>query len=474
MPEACALCELTNLQSIDLTQLPAHKSPTGKESESAAPEPAIEYSSKEVSPPDLLLQQLVRAYNVFLLHHGATLGVLFRKVERTKFCNMLDKYWTRFANNWDVLLHGSPAVDMYNGMKLAAGGELGMGVGEEEWGSGERLVLEDFVQKTDGLVDFMVSRFGEPSPLQDPKKASSSKEPVEASDLEPWIGSGQSPSASDGIVFSGVGAISRRSLRDLSHWIESIYCYGEHAYGVRDNPTADRRKRRRRNLRPPSTDTRSPDVNKSREPCAANTGSNLPPGIPPPIVKAAETSLDKASAAVETTNDPEANRPELLTSLGDTETWMKYLTLGYGTAWGARRGPSGDQTPAQEPSDAVETPEAPMRYVEPQPDIDSAAEKLKTQVQHENTGYFLIGLKGDMEEEDIDDENDGGAWNNRTLLRTVHVELTKEIGPETPGSDIIDTLAYEREMNLENVPQRRLSRIRPVVYIVSLGLSLFH
>ncbi len=152
------------------------------------------------------------------------------------------------------MLHGSPAVDIYNGMKLSAGGELGMGVGEEEWGSGERLVLEDFVHKTDDLVDFIVSRFGEPSPLQDHGQPTSLLASPNVSDLVPWIGSGRSPSASDGIIFSGVGAFRPQSLRHLSHWIESIYSYGDHAYGVRDNPTAGRRKRRHRNpkLTPPS------------------------------------------------------------------------------------------------------------------------------------------------------------------------------------------------------------------------------
>ena len=52
----------------------------------------------------------------------------------SSFCSILDKYWLRFASNWDVLLHASPAVDIYNGIKLAGAGELGVGVGEEEWG----------------------------------------------------------------------------------------------------------------------------------------------------------------------------------------------------------------------------------------------------------------------------------------------------------------------------------------------------
>ena len=42
-------------------------------------------------------------------------------------------------------MHGNPATSLYGGIKVAACGELGMGVGEEERGSGEREVLEGFV-----------------------------------------------------------------------------------------------------------------------------------------------------------------------------------------------------------------------------------------------------------------------------------------------------------------------------------------
>ncbi|KAF2441495.1 hypothetical protein P171DRAFT_434177 [Karstenula rhodostoma CBS 690.94] len=458
------------LASIDLTQLPAHHSDTANRD--SASQPSVEYSSREVSPPALLIQQLVRAHNIFLLHHGITLDAMLDKHDRPKFCNILEKYWSRFANNWDVLLHGSPAVGIYNGMKLAAGGELGMGVGEEEWGSGERLVLEDFVQKTEGLVDFMVSRFGEPAPLQDPKKHPESKHPVE--DTDPWIGSGRMPTAADGIVFSGVGAIARNSLRDLSHWIETIYSNGDHAYGVGENPTTDRRKRRRR-FQSSTTSSLDPAARTARlsnkpnrsipkvEPVPAP-----PPGIPPDLIQNVETSLHKASSAVDASEGETVRSQEpLLASLGDTETWMKYLTLGYGTAWGSKTPATVEKTPTQEQEQNVETatPEAPMRFVEPEPDIDHAAEKLKAQVQQENTGYFAIGLKGDLEGGDADDSDGEGDWNRRTLLRTVHVELNDENMPETPGSGDDGTPQFEKQLSLKNADTAGLRRLRPVIYV---------
>ncbi|CAO2658443.1 Nn.00g061660.m01.CDS01 [Neocucurbitaria sp. VM-36] len=460
------------LASIDLTQLPAANSTSRTELSSKTTQPAIEYSSREVSPPALLIQQLVRAQNIFLLHHGLSLEDMFSKHGRTKFCGILEKYWSRFAANWDVLLHGSPAVDMYGGMKLAAGGELGMGVGEEEWGSSERDVLEDFARRTDGLVDVMVSRFGEASPLQRAKSSTDAKT-FDATEVEPWLGSGKHVHAADGVVFSGLGAIGRKSLRDLSHWVESIYCHGEYAYGVKENPTTDRRRRRRRN---PKTDThvstvKASDATKRDRPSLATSrnDSSLPPGIPPPIVKAAENSLERASAAVKTANDRNGQEEEskpMLASLGDTETWMKYMTLGYGTAWGGKKTEEEPQPDAQQVAPKRSPSPEPMRYVEPAPDVDLAQEKLKLQIQQENDGYFVIGLRGDMLDVDVDDDNDEGNWNNRIPIRTIYAEVDRPEGSlMSPSVDSDQTPSYERDLSFRSKTNSKLPRLQPVVYV---------
>ena len=413
---------------------------------------------------------------------------MFAKHGRVKFCSILDKYWSRFASSWDALLHGSPAVDIYGGMKLAAGGELGMGVGEEEWGSSERDVLEDFARRTHGLVDVMVSRFGEASPLQQ-AKTSTDPRTLEVSELEPWVGAGRSVQAPDGVVFSGLGAVSRRSLRDLSHWVESIYCYGEYAYGVRDNPTSDRKKRRRRNLKPapeleePPPESPRPTRNERPRLATSNQGSALPPGIPPPIVRAAESSLDKAAAAVDNTksgtDSSTSESKSMLSSLGDAETWTKYMTLGYGTAWGGGKkttdssqaaSPAPESEPAPAPArQRTPSPEA-MRYVEPAPDVDPAEEKMKLQIRLENDGYFLVGLKGDMQDLDVDDENGEGNWNNRIPLRTIHVEIDRKAASlmTVTDGDSDETPSYEKMLNMQSTSTNKLSRLRPVVYIVSL------
>lgn len=395
---------------------------------------------------------------------------MFAKHKREKFCSIMDKYWSRFATHWDVLLHGSPAVDIYGGMKLAAGGELGMGVGEEDWGSSERDVLEDFAKRTEGLVDVMVSRFGEASPLQLAKSSADPKH-LHKTEAEPWVGGGRNVEAADGVVFSGLGAVSRSSLRDLSHWTETIYSLGDQAYGVRDNPTSNRRTRKRRNLKPPSSpSSKAPQKdNKDRSQIAASDLANgLPPGIPPPIVKAAESALDKASANVDKGDKTSSqDQKPLLASLGDTETWVKYMTLGYGTAWGGKRTTEEqpDTTQPDEPERAP-SPEA-MRYIEPEPDVDLVEEKLKQQIRQENDGYFVIGLKGDMDEAEVDDENDDD-WNHRIPLRTVYVEVTqRDDASLSPSGDSDEVPSYEMELRSRYTGDRELSRLRPVIYVVS-------
>ncbi|KAH0282587.1 hypothetical protein KCU84_g18659, partial [Aureobasidium melanogenum] len=99
------------LASIDLTRLPS----SNKEHE-------YEYSSREVSPAPLLLQQVLTAHRIFTLHHGPSLSDMYVKLTKDKFSAMLDRFWTRFCRNWDVLLHGNPAIDIFGGLKLAAGG----------------------------------------------------------------------------------------------------------------------------------------------------------------------------------------------------------------------------------------------------------------------------------------------------------------------------------------------------------------
>lgn len=229
-------------------------------------------------------------------------------------------------------------------------------------------------------------------------------------------------------------------------------------------------------MKPSASGRSSPEAKKAgSQPKTDDTTPKLDPDllpIPPPIVAAAESSLDKASAAVDTADKTDIKSLPAMASLGDAETWMKYLTLGYGSAWGGKKAQSDEPTPTEGiATERGPSPEVSMRYVEPKPDVDHAEEKLKTQIQHENNGYFIIGLKGNMEEDDFDDENDEGSWNNRIPLRTVYVELSGDQPAETPGTEGDDIPSYEKELILNSsLVSSRLTRLRPVIYVVSVGL----
>lgn len=443
-----------------------------------------------------MLQHLLRAHSIFLLHHTPSLSDLYARLPRTSFCTLLDRFWTRFIWDWDVLLHGNPAVDVYNGIKLAGGGELGIGVGEEEWGSGEREVLEDFIARTEGLVDLIVSRFGD-APEEPPMTAAGQKSnSVPRHQQRPWLATDLDPRPSDGVLFSGVGAISRRSLATVSQWMADIYKYGEDAYGVGENPTARPRgkkqklSRRTAQFSNPSEgrksirgSVKSPSRSRSLFLIQNGSGAEDPaPGIPPPLVKIVEQSLENASAKVSTRELSRSPTKEQQGSGGQkqdapllgTDSMMKYLSLGYGSTWTlnpkglsknepkpvSRRvselRPHGDK-PKEEASDSglSNEPEPPrLDVIEPTPEVSDNEDTAFVQRLEESIGRFLIGLSGDLENQDlIDDKSDEGP---RIVLRTLTVDMHQHSAlkredsmPSAPSSSMKETSSASTEKQLQ-------------------------
>lgn len=455
----------------------------------------------------------------------------------------MERFWIRFARSWDVLLHGNPAADIFSGLKVSSGGELGFGVGEEEWGSGERDVLEDLTRRTEGLVDLVVSRFGEPAP-NDTQQAA-----VLESEALPWMGSGREPTASDGVIFGGVGAIERTSLRDVSLWMRQIYTNGDYAYGIRDNPQRERRKRRRPNP-PLSTRAANGTVDKGRSasgdrdktnmrikvqqdeaakrrPANRSEESDRPrdarigmharsashdhvstpddtatpqtdtshTNIPPPMVSAVEQALDKATQEADRDAEQEANQAQLVnedeatSTLGIPDQYMKYLTFGLSTLAKPapkKRPPDSRKAsattsikPTQTENNATsyasfvyEDDEGPptMTQLQPMPDGESLKSKIAMQKRLERQGYFLVGLKGDLNTPPADEDaeaTDGSFGNDdgsRIVLRTVQVKVAPKLVDKEDDVEQVQGRPPLPRSSSQSEASQGYQRFRAIIY----------
>ncbi|KAE8388549.1 hypothetical protein BDV23DRAFT_173833 [Aspergillus alliaceus] len=335
------------LSSIDLTRLPTDPSNGSSSQRNASETPSFYYSSREMCPSHLLIQQLRRAHSIFLLHHDITLDALYQRVGRSTLCALLENFWLQFAWKWDVLLSGNPAVDVYNGIKLSAGGELGVGVGEEEWGSGEREVFEDFVARTDGLVDLVVSRFGDAYTAGEDATAANLSADLTGDDDDEgqWLGSNTYPQPSDGVIFSGVGTLSRSSVVRISQWMEWIYRYGFDTYGVGEDPTSPRRRKRRRRRGRSVKEANVMSQGREHSP-REDMDRSFSPGIPRPLVMGASQPSQPQPGSVRASPHSSGESSPARSDKGTdwvgftAGTFVKYLTLGYGSPWSMSKTPS--------------------------------------------------------------------------------------------------------------------------------------
>ncbi|KAL7809211.1 hypothetical protein V8C44DRAFT_334810 [Trichoderma aethiopicum] len=411
------------LASIDLNKVPLPPRLPTKTGEQQ--EERYEYSSREMKPSTLLLTDLLRAHSIFLLHHGSSLSALFVRYRRVKFIALLSRYWDLFLSTWNVMLHGNPARDMFGGINLAASGELGVGVGEEDRGSGEREVLEGLVSRVEGLVDLVVSRFGPDDPETDSGKSNKARG-------EPWLGTGREPSVEDGAIFLGTGALSRKSLRDVAHWMEDLYTWGEHAYGVIESPTSTRRARGKKSISKAANPTES-------QPSKADAATE-------PAREAGETTGAAQDSQPKKEGDESSDAtPEL--EAGRLDKMVSYLTLGYGSYW-SFPGSGGNSSDA-----AVQQPAAGDKS-HARNASESHAKSPKLPSSLESSGHFLIGLKGDIEEDSpavndadtpvgSDDADEEDENNSRTVLRTLHVELESHAAEDRPASTVTRDFGHE-------------------------------
>ncbi|KAI1756043.1 hypothetical protein F4782DRAFT_484597 [Xylaria castorea] len=417
------------LASIDLTKIPLPPrigSPTPSKTDEQPDN--VEYSSRELKPSTLLMRDLIRAHSVFLLHHASSLSALFVKSRRSNFIKILSRFWDLFISTWDVILHGNPASNVFRSIKIAACGELGVGVGEENRGSGEREVLEGFVGRVEGLTDLVVSRFGSSESASEVEPAKDEKADTLSAQ---WLETGEEPGAEDGAVFLGVGALSRKSLRDITYWMEDIYTWGENAYGVKDSPTSTRQTRRRRKSVPIMT---------------YGSGSRPQPsdGTTPP-----GHGLSTRDAAPQEPNRPEPTesaQDEGTADEGGMNKFMSYLKMGYGTHWSLGSSEEGAHSSTSTK------------------DVEPAKASEPTSHKPPDAGNYLIGLLGDMEESNADegergsqsgDEVEPSECNSRILLRTLTVEL--DGGERTEAQQVEDLGSHSTELTLTKFGNKDLT-----------------
>ncbi|OAA51384.1 hypothetical protein BBO_01331 [Beauveria brongniartii RCEF 3172] len=413
------------LASIDLNKTPLPPRLLTKNSEPQ--EEKYDYNTKEMKPAALVLRDLQRAHRIFLMHHDISLSSLFLRLPRHRFVAVLSRYWDLYLSTWSVSLHGNPARDIYQGINIAASGELGVGVGEEERGSGEREVLEGLVGRTEGLVDVMVSKFGIEGDDETGSKVKAAA---------PWLGSGREPSTDDGAIFLGTGALSRKSLRDVTHWMEDLFTWGEHAYGVIESPISTR-KARPKKTNPQIDAPKTSEANDLSEtkPEVLSTQSNestiktLKTRKSDPAPNTAGSTT--ASEPTEGGKDDKVSEPHSTGAEdGKLDKMVSYLKLGYGQYWtipgvSGLSGPSAEQAADQkkQPSSKEAEPAPPKRPPMPKPSPSQEA-----------AGHYLIGLKGEIEEahgrggDDASSDESETEHDSRTVLRTIYVELEDNEG----------------------------------------------
>ena len=345
-------------------------------------------------------------------------------------------------------------------------------MGEEAWGSGEREVLEGFVDRTEGLVDILVSRFGNaPGDVEDGScrdiQANASRTVDTTSS---WLGSRTCPGSSDGVIFSGTGALDRSSLKSVSAWMEWLYKYGESAYGVRDNPhSAPRRKRKKKQATEadPTTsktsaesrghdqerqDSRSQSTGPYTQHQTSSSSAYRNFAIPPPIVGAAAVSPTTLSSTLDShKKDRSLERKKSTPPVENTEAFpgadsiVKYMTLGiYGSSWGIAAGRPTINRQISKDSSADDGPGTQkltvLRELDPRPVSKSYDDPLSISAQDVIQGAFLIGLRGDLENDGMTEDEDSNTetgtereqrtassnWNRRVSIRTLYVSRVRK------------------------------------------------
>jgi hypothetical protein len=242
---------------------------------------------------------------------------------------------------------------------------------------------------------------------------------------------GEEVGAEDGALFLGVGALSRRSLRAVTWWMEDIYTWGENAYRVVDGAagSGSRGKKRKGDGKKMGADQTSPAAD-DKVGQARGKSKSKSPG-PPSSAARGDASAEIGAAG------------------GGMDNMLSYLKLGYGTYWSLGMSGAATNSDADDGS--------------PKPTNTATKENTspRSSKRESNAGRFLVGL---AEEDNAPEQPDSPSQTNAGKSRTVTVELVARVGqrPE-PGPDAPETAVTDSSNQDGKTPNT--AELCPVIYV---------
>lgn len=289
-------------------------------------------------------------------------------------------------------------------------------------------------------MDLVVGRFGREEQAESGKGKGKSA----AREEEGWLGLGNEVGDEDGAVFLGVGALSRRSLRAVTGWMEDVYTWGESAYGVVDSSAGagPRTKRRRQAGKKPGASPSSPAGDGKREQVKGKSD-------PTESQTRGETQAEDQNAQPDSA--PKVVPAESETAAGGMDKMFSYLKLGYGTYWSL-----GTSSPAAN-SNADNNP-----TIQETESAESAA--VRQRLNAHRDGCFLLGLG---EQPAAAEQPDSPSHTPSIKPRTVTVELKTQAGEGRAPGMVTPSQGHSKLTTAD---------LRPVVYVQRpfIYILLFH
>jgi hypothetical protein len=120
---------------------PGTATPTGSESKT-------DVNIRDLSPPELLGAQILKAYKRWRLHYGSMTDYL-ETDSHEQLVGALKDWWIAWSNYWNIYLHGQGAVDLLDDYTIKSKGQLKCETVE---------AIRAIIDKDDGLVDMIVTR----------------------------------------------------------------------------------------------------------------------------------------------------------------------------------------------------------------------------------------------------------------------------------------------------------------------------